>query len=403
LGYDSHGRWSAYGFGQGTTEDTGSRLGSGRGGVGGKLALTNRWNVNGEASGGQGHAAGKVGTEARVNDRTTLYTNYQLEGDRTDTSIVGRAGQLVSGAKTRYTDSTTIFGEERWQNGTGPTSLTHAYGLDIAEQDGWHWGLSGEQGTVWNPGSEDLRRFAATGSVGLTRKDVKWSSALEYRDDRGSVSGDRQTWLTRNSLGYQVHPDWRLITKLSYSISNASGGAFFMGQYTEGVVGAAYRPVKNDRLNALFKYTYFTDLASPGQLTPTAVTPDYSQRSHIVSADATYDIHPKLSIGGKYALRLSQVRLSRTDDSPWFSSTAHLMILRLDFHVVRHWDAVVEGRQLRVVEARDARTGALLAVYRHLGKNLKVGGGYNFTDYSDELTDLSYRSHGWFFNVLANF
>jgi hypothetical protein len=401
LSYDSKGRWSAYGFGQGTTEDTGTRLNNTRGGVGGKLALNNRWSVNSEVSGGQGHAAGKVGTEARVNDRTTLYTTYEMEGDRTDQAILGGNGTLVSGAKTRYTDSTTIFGEERWQHGSGPTSLTHAYGLDIAEQDGWHWGLSGEQGTVVNPGTPDLQRFAATGSVGVTRKGVKWASALEYRDDEGN--GSQRTWLTRNSLGYQVHPDWRALAKLSYSISNSGQGTFYTGQYTEGVIGAAYRPVENDRLNALFKYTYFTDLASPGQLTATAVTPDYSQRSHIVSADATYDLIPKLSIGGKYALRLSQVRLSRDDSSPWFSSTAHLAVVRLDFHVVRHWDAVLEGRDLIVVEAKDSRIGALLAIYRQLGKNMKLGGGYNFTDYSDELTDLSYRSHGWFVNALANF
>ena len=401
LGYDSKKRWSANAFGQGTVEQTESRLKNSRYGVGGKLQLTPRWTLTGEGSTGNGRLGGKVGTEARVNDRTTLYTTYQLESDRTDTNIVGRTGQLVSGAKTRYTDSTTIFGEERWQNGTGPTSLTHAYGVDIAAQDGWHWGLTGEEGTISDPNTGDTRRIAATGSVGVTRKDVKWGSALEYRDERGL--SDRSTWLTRNSLAYQVHPDWRLITKLSYSLSRSSQGDFFLGAYTEGILGFAYRPTKNDKLNALFKYTYFGDLASPGQLTPTSVTSDYRQRSHILSADATYDLFPKVSIGGKYALRLSQVAFSRDGSAPWFSSTAHLGIARLDWHVVRKWDAVLEGRDLIVVEARDSRVGALLALYRHVSKNLRVGGGYNFTNYSDDLTDLSYRSHGWFFNVLADF
>ena len=64
---------------------------------------------------------------------------------------------------------------------------------------------------------------------------------------------------------------------------------------------------------------------------------------------------------------------------------------------------LVEGRQLRVVQARDVRTGALLAVYRHLGNNIKLGVGYNFTDFSDDLTDLSYTSQGWFVNLVAKF
>ena len=77
------------------------------------------------------------------------------------------------------------------------------------------------------------------------------------------------------------------------------------------------------------------------------------------------------------------------------------MVLRADWHFVREWDAVLEWRNLRVKEADDARSGALLAIYRHVGQNVKAGLGYNFTDYSDDLTDLSYRSKGWFTNVLS--
>ena len=52
-------------------------------------------------------------------------------------------------------------------------------------------------------------------------------------------------------------------------------------------------------------------------------------------------------------------------------------------------------------EAKDRRTGALLGVYRHLGEHFKVGVGYNFTDYSDDLTDLSFRNDGWFLNIIG--
>ncbi len=43
----------------------------------------------------------------------------------------------------------------------------------------------------------------------------------------------------------------------------------------------------------------------------------------------------------------------------------------------------------------------LLGLYRHLNKNFKFGGGYNFTDFSDDLTDLDYRSRGWFINLVG--
>ena len=401
LAYDSKTNWGARAFAQGMTDEGPSRLRGGRYGGGLRWSPVPRWTLTADGWGARDHLAGKAGSEARVTERTTLYASYQYATDRTDQQTVGRVGSMVTGVRSRYTDSTSVYGEERWQHGTGPTGLTHAYGLDVARVDGWRFGLSAEYGTLSDSIAGDFKRTAATGSIGLNRKKSNWLSALEYREERGATT--RKTWLTRHAVGLQFHPDWRLLTKLAFSISRSGQGEFFSGEYTEGVVGFAYRPVENDRLNALLKYTYFKDLASPGQLTVTSATPDYKQRSHVFSADATYDLWRPLSVGGKYALRLAQVQLGRVGDSPWFSSTAHLGIVRLDWHVVRHWDAVVEGRQLRVVEARDARTGALLGIYRHVGKNLRFGGGYNFTDFSDELTDLSYSSHGWFVNVLAKF
>ena len=40
-------------------------------------------------------------------------------------------------------------------------------------------------------------------------------------------------------------------------------------------------------------------------------------------------------------------------------------------------------------------------MYRYVGKHLKVGAGYNFTDFSDDLTDLSYDHQGAFLNVIG--
>jgi hypothetical protein len=43
-----------------------------------------------------------------------------------------------------------------------------------------------------------------------------------------------------------------------------------------------------------------------------------------------------------------------------------------------------------------------LAIYRHLGDNVKLGAGYNFTNFSDDLTDLSYKSQGVFINIIGS-
>ena len=58
-------------------------------------------------------------------------------------------------------------------------------------------------------------------------------------------------------LKYQLTPDWRAGRQVDYSVSDSSQGDFYNGGGTEAVIGYAYRPVANDRLSALAKYTYF--------------------------------------------------------------------------------------------------------------------------------------------------
>ena len=110
---------------------------------------------------------------------------------------------------------------------------------------------------------------------------------------------------------------------------------------------------------------------------------------------------PNWSIGGKYAYRLGQVSLDR-EDPDFFDNSAHLYIARTDYRFLKNWETTVEGRMLRLPDLDEQRSGALFTIYRHLGDHLKVGVGYNFTDFSDDLTDLSYDHHGFFFNVVGS-
>jgi len=54
---------------------------------------------------------------------------------------------------------------------------------------------------------------------------------------------------------------------------------------------------------------------------------------------------------------------------------------------------------LEMRDLEEQRAGALVAVSRRIGDHFKVGAGYNFTDFSDDLTDLSYDHRGFFLNL----
>ncbi|MCM2359760.1 MAG: flagellar motor protein MotB, partial [Geobacteraceae bacterium] len=405
VSYDSKARWNGYLFGQQSVETTGNREDNGRIGIGGAYRLTDRFKVNGEVSEGDLGTAGRLGTEYLYSDRTTLYLNYALENERSDNGVQARKGALTSGFRSRYSDSASVYGEERYTHGDAPTGLLHSYGVELTPSDRLNLGAKVDFGTLQdNLTGAKTERTAAGVSAGYGFEKVKLASALEFRvddaeqTDRSSI--ERTSWLLKNSLKYQLTPDWRLIGKFNYSRSTSSQGEFYDGSYTEAVLGYAYRPVNNDRLNVLFKYTFFYNVPAAEQISGTFTSAGVLQRSHIASVDAMYDLTPQWTIGGKYAYRLGQVSMDR-ENPEYFDSRAHLYVVRADWHFLHKWDALLEGRLLDLPDARDRRSGVLLGLYRHLGNHIKVGAGYNFSDFSDDLSDLSYRHQGLFINIVG--
>lgn len=392
--------WEVYGFVQGTVEKSGNRQDNDRVGVGGAYQVNDRVKLGAEVSAGDGGPGGKLSGDYRMDDRSNAYLAYSVETERPDMAYRGRFGNLVAGSRYRLSENVGLFGESRWANGAGPNSLMHAFGVDLAPTDRLTTGIKVESGWLSDPLAGDLKRRAIGVSAAYKYERMRLASGLEFRDESGTIA-NRRVWLMRNSLSYQANVAWRMIGKLNFSRSSSSLGAFYDGDFTEAVLGAAYRPADNDRWNTLFKYTYFYNLPSPGQVAAYSnQVADYAQKSHVVSVDTIYDVRPWVSVGLKYGRRWGQLKPTKLAGD-WFDSTADLWVLRGDFHVVRQWDAVVEARRLRAKEADDARTGLLLAAYRHVGENAKLGLGYNFTDFSDNLTDLSYRNRGWFINVLS--
>lgn len=396
------GPWEIYGLAQRTVARDDTRRDNDRVGVGGRVQINDRIGLSGEVSDGDGGTGGKLGADYRLSDRNSVYLNYLLDSDRSDVGYRGRVGNLTAGMKSRFSDSLSVYAEERYQSAeAGPSGLIHAFGLDLAANDRWNWGARFERGVTSEPSTGDLDRTAVSLSAGYQFERVKYAGVIEYRTEDGNASGKRDSWLMKNTLGYQASADWRLLGRLNLARSDAGTGSTTDADYTEVVLGFGYRPVLNDRLNALFRYTYLTDLASPGQVSASGSANPYEQRSHVLSVDGIYDLWPKLSLGGKLGYRFGELRDTSLAGADWFSSRAWLGILRLDWHVVHEWDAIGELRYLDANEAGDARSGALVGVYRHINEHVKIGVGYNFTDFSDDLTSLDYRSHGWFVNLIG--
>ena len=117
--------------------------------------------------------------------------------------------------------------------------------------------------------------------------------------------------------------------------------------------------------------------------------------------DASCDIDERWAIGGKVGVRIS--RSSPNSTAVFSDNDVYLAVINARYHLSHKWDVLLEGRYLTAEQGGFDNFGLLPAAYRHLGNNFKVGVGYNFGSFSDDLTDLTYDDEGIFLNLVAKF
>lgn len=73
---------------------------------------------------------------------------------------------------------------------------------------------------------------------------------------------------------------------------------------------------------------------------------------------------------------------------------------RLNFHITNKWDIAGEYRTLANRQIEDAKSGWLFEIDRELARYIRLGAGYNFTDYDDDLSNEdNWDAKGWFVRV----
>jgi hypothetical protein len=406
-----------YGFGQGTVHRSGSRKRDDRIGVGISTAISEHVTFDGEASiGTYGPGAEALLTYAPTADRS-YYTGYALDPYRdldpssSSTTRGTDFGEFLIGMKHRQNEQLSFFAEDSYDLFGPRRSLTQAYGVEYLPVPEWTISGAMEFGHVDDdtlnsgtgaPNSDFDRKSASLTSTYKTEEGdylrAKGEVRFERSDD-GSRNMDSYLYQVQSSV--KAYEDWRMLFNADAVFSDATATSRD-GEYMESSLGFAYRPTENDRLNALFKYTFLYDLPGPDQLTASRTLSGPQQRSHIISADATYELTPIISLGAKYGYRQGEMR-ERSGAGGWSENNAHLGIVRADLNIDQKWDALLEARMLWSTTADSKDFGALAAIYRHVGENFKVGVGYNFGQFSEDLRDLEMDDHGVFINMTGKF
>lgn len=395
-------------FGQTTVTRSGNRLANNRIGVGGETQISERLGVSGDISYGNTGIGGGAKLTYNADEETSYYIGYKLDPDRarygdSTKPLLGKdAGIIVAGANARLNDQTSVFSEANVDLFGRSKTLAQTYGLTFTPDKVWSTSLGMSLGSAtdasWN--TIDRKLFLARASY--TGERLKAAASIEARfEDYFDNKLDRTSYLLQSSANWKSAENWRIMASLDALLSKSNQSSILDGDYIEASLGSTYRPIDNDKLNILFKYTYLYDLPGPQQVNANGILGP-SQRSHVINADATYDINEWLSIGAKYGYRFGETSSTRLA-ADFKRNSAHLGILRADVRIVKNWDLMLEGRVLRGVEAKQTDYGFLAAGYRHFGDNMKVGIGYNFGRFSDDLTDLVQDDQGVFLNVIGKF
>ena len=335
-------------------------------------------------------AYGTAGATINLDNGYQLYGSYGIDPDSTvnrqrNVTTIGQRLVLGNGSK--------LYHEHQWSRARDEDGVTNVFGLDYAVNEYTSISATVQRGELELAG-EETNRDAYSLGFAIQRENLRLGSRIEYRRDEGAAN-DFEQWLSSNALEYKASESLRWLTKANYSKTEDKRSGDDAARLAELSVGAAYRPVWTDRWNMLARYTYLDDLVAPQQVLN---RPD--QRSHVASVEGLYKQSSRWEFGLKLAIRRGQIRANR-DSGQFFDSGLDLAVGRVRYHITHKWDGLVEYRYVANSELDDARSGALIGAYRHLGRRLKFGAGYNFTDYSDDLTNLDYNNGGWFVDLIG--
>lgn len=386
-----------YGLAQVTLDDDSGRYADNDAfAVGGKYLFGDRSSVGGEVSTGDRGDAAQVNAEYRLSPEHTVYGAYTYSTDTTQYESLfnpNRQNGWTLGQRWRLSNQINMFNESQFLKEPNQSGLAHTFGMDFYPSQSWNLGFTLQDGELTNTEGGNVDRRAISVSGGHTSPETDWQSKLEWREDSGAER--REQWVTTNRLTHKINESWRIAARFNYSRTADDLDPLAGAKFIEGNIGFAWRPWNSTRWGVFGRYTYLYDLATLGQLGGA----QYDQRSQILSLEGVYKYDQHWEFAGKLARREGEVRFGR-GVGEWADSATTFLAAQVRYELRTQWHALAEHRWLEVDDG-GAKQGFLVGLDRDINKHFRIGVGYNFTDFSDDLTNFDYDHRGWFINLVG--
>jgi hypothetical protein len=356
--------------------------------LGARYAATENLNFTGEVQREFGDNDGndnlyRLGVDWRVADKTRLYSRYEYGREYSAAYGLGTGALsklFTLGIDTQYMQDGNLYNEYRLADSSSGKSIQNAIGL----RNGWNVA----EGLRLITNIERLNSTAGdatSAGVGLeyTASELwKGSGRVEWREDTANTN-----WLLTAGLARKLDRNWTFIGREYFSLINPRNGTAETRQ-NRLQLGFAYRPVDNNRFDALGLYERKSE-SSPAK----------ENTTNIVSLRGNYHPSRPWFISGRFAAKQVNELLSGTDSS----YTASLLGARVTYDVTNRWSVGALTTML-VGSGGTRQYGYGLEVGYTVMDNLLMTLGYNWRGFrDDDLTGSDYTNRGWVLGVRYKF
>ncbi|MBI2770285.1 MAG: hypothetical protein HYX47_11730 [Burkholderiales bacterium] len=328
----------------------------------------------------------RVGADWQVAPKTRLYGRYEHSRQFSGAYGLGvgdTGSTFAFGIDTQYMQDGTLYSEYRMRDASAGREVQAALGL----RNGWR--ISEGLRLVTNAEKIYTTSGGATAlGVGLeyTASELwKASGRLERREDASNVN-----YLLTAGAARKLDRDWTFVSRDYLNLVNPKTGA---ARHTQNQfqAGFAYRPVDNNKFDALGLYERKTD-KDPASFLNSA--------TDVISFRANYHPTRVWWVSGRYAFkRVNELLLGTVQDGYY----AQLFGTRVTYDVSNRWSVgglvtVLQGKGGARQYAYGIEAGYVLV------DNVWVTLGYNWRGFTDkDLTGSDYTNRGWVLGVRYKF